>query len=87
MRQSIVIELMGRFIGVAIADAGSGYGFVAVDERVRDLALRRWPTLGSLRSAARRALQKQPAQADHPRGQWAQETRGELGPSSPDIAA
>lgn len=67
MKQSIVIELMGSFIGVAIADADSGYGFVAVDERLRDLARRRWRSLGSLRSAARRALQHRKAQEDEGR--------------------
>ncbi|WP_137126143.1 hypothetical protein [Roseomonas sp. HF4] len=62
MKQSIVVEIAGSFIGVAIDDAGAGFGFVAVDERLRDLAGRRWPTLGSLRFAARRAMRSQPAQ-------------------------
>jgi hypothetical protein len=59
MRYSIVVELAGSFVGVAIADARAGYGFVAVDERLRDLAGSRWPNLASLRFAARDVLRRQ----------------------------
>lgn len=56
MKQSIVIELAGHFVGVAIDDAGPGFRFVVVDDRLHDLAGCRWPNLASLRFAARRAL-------------------------------
>lgn len=55
MLQSHVIDIDGRFVGVAIR-LDQGYRFIATDPRVEDLGETIWPRLEDIQRLARRAL-------------------------------
>lgn len=55
MFQSHVIEVTGRFAGVAVAAAGR-FRFVAVDPRLSDLDGSEWPSLADVRRVVGSAL-------------------------------
>ena len=55
MFQSHVIEVTGRFAGVAVTAAGR-FRFVAVDPRLSDLDGSEWPSLADVRRVVGRAL-------------------------------
>jgi len=55
MLQSHVIDIDGRFVGVALR-LDQGFRFIAVDPRVEDLGETIWPRLDDIRRLARRAL-------------------------------
>jgi hypothetical protein len=55
MLKSHVIDIDGRFVGVAIR-LDRGFRFVAVDPCVEDLGEVMWPAIEDIRRMARRAL-------------------------------
>ena len=55
MLQSHVIDIDGRFVGVAIR-LDQGYRFIATDPRAEDLGETIWPRLEDIQRLARRAL-------------------------------
>lgn len=55
MLQSHVIDIDGRFVGVAVR-LDQGFRFVAVDPRTEELGECIWPGLDDIRRMARRAL-------------------------------
>jgi hypothetical protein len=55
MLQSHVIDIDGRFVGVALR-LDRGFRFIAVDPRVEDLGEIIWPRIDDIYRMARRAL-------------------------------
>ena len=55
MLQSHVIDIDGRFVGVALR-LDRGFRFIAVDPRVEDLGEFIWPGIDDICRMARRAL-------------------------------
>ena len=55
MQQSHVIDIDGRFIGVALR-LEQGFRFIAIDPRVEDLGETLWPRLEDIQRLARRML-------------------------------
>ena len=55
MLQSHIIEVDGRFVGVAVR-IDRGYRFIATDFRLEDLDTSIWPSLEDVRRLARRSL-------------------------------
>lgn len=55
MLQSQVIDIDGRFVGVALR-LDRGFRFIAVDPRVEDLGEIIWAGIDDIRRMARRAL-------------------------------
>lgn len=55
MQQSHVIDIDGRFIGVALR-LDQGFRFIAIDPRVEDLGETLWPRLEDIQRLARRML-------------------------------
>ncbi len=66
MLQSHVIDIDGRFVGVALR-LDRGFRFIAVDPRVEDLGELIWPGIDDICRMARRALaQVHPPAIDGP---------------------
>lgn len=55
MLQSHVIDIDGRFVGVAVR-LDQGFRFIAADPRAEDLGEIIWPRIDDIRRMARRAL-------------------------------
>ena len=55
MLQSHVIDIDGRFVGVAVR-LDQGFRFIATDPRAEDLGEIIWPRIDDIRRMARRAL-------------------------------
>ena len=55
MLQSQVIDIDGRFVGVAVR-LDQGFRFIAADPRAEDLGEIIWPRIDDIRRMARRAL-------------------------------
>lgn len=62
MLKSHVIDIDGRFVGVAIR-LDRGFRFLAVDPRVEDVGEIIWPGIEDIRRMARRALALEDAPA------------------------
>lgn len=62
MLQSHVIDIDGRFVGIAVR-LDRGFRFVAVDPRTEDLGEIIWPGIDDIRRMARRALALEQAPA------------------------
>jgi hypothetical protein len=62
MLQSHVIDIDGRFVGIAVR-LDQGFRFIAADPRTEDLGEIIWPRIDDLRRMARRALALEQAPA------------------------
>jgi hypothetical protein len=63
MLQSHVIDIDGRFVGVAVR-LDQGFRFIAADPRAEDLGEIIWPGIDDIRRMARRALALEHAPAN-----------------------